>query len=230
MATTETSAEDRKVSSQPPPAMQAEEPHKQELLEQFYLTLNVKYMAAPPRVERSAVHDRIDRLFAKEEKNHSWRDAYEIEQLLCFVFSDQQLQSELDRRLAEAKELKLKYIDSICKEQKDASAPVDKRIVLHQLLNDLQWFYSKRDQYRLASKRLMLRVSLLFMVALVTFSLVLFIQFFAHQVGAGNTQKAAITPSPAPPASSAGANPTAPANPTANPAAPSETEKPGGNK
>ena len=76
MAITEKPAEDRKVSSQTPPAMRAEEPHKQELLEQFYLTLNVKYMAAPPRVERSVVHEKLDGLFAKKEKDHSWRDAY----------------------------------------------------------------------------------------------------------------------------------------------------------
>ena len=76
----------------------------------------------------------------------------------------------------------------IKKEMGDTSKSVDKRIVLHQLLDDMQWFYSKRDGYRIASKRLMLRVSLLFMVALVTVSLVLFIQFFAHQVVAGNTQ------------------------------------------
>jgi len=236
MAMTETSVEDTKVSSQPPMTTEVEESHKKELLEQFYLTLNVKYLYAQTEV-RSVVHERIERLFAKAETSHSWRDAYEIEQLLCFVFTEPQLQSELDRRLAEAKDLKIKYVDSICKEQKEGSpvvTPSDKRIILHQLLNDLQWFYSKRDQYRLVSKRLMLRVSLLFMVALLTFSLVLFIQFFAHKVVVNaekaDPQRAAsvASPSGAVPNAAAPADAAAPANAAVN--APSETEKRGGNK
>ena len=132
---------------------------------------------------------------------------------------NQQVQSELDRRLVEAKALKLEFVDVINKELQDATKTVDKRILLHRLLNDLQWFYSKRVHYRSASRRLMLRVSLLFMVALVTLFLVLFIQFFAHpapapangQVAAAGPGAAASAPAPRPPASS-------------------EVEKPGGDK
>jgi hypothetical protein len=165
----------------PPPsksvAADANEQHKADLLEQFYLTLQVTYLAAP-QVPGSVVHERIERLF---NGVHSWRNAYEIEQLLCFVISDQQLETELNRRLAEAQTLKLEHVAVIDKElHPDTKPPADKRIVLHRLLNDLQWFYSKRVHHRAASKRLMVRVSLLFMVALATFSLVLFIQFFAH--------------------------------------------------
>lgn len=155
----------------------AEEGHDVDLLEQFYLTLRVMYLAAPG-VESSAIHDRLDRLFRDV---HSWRNAYEIEQLLCFVITDQQLETELERRLAEAKALKIEHVDVIDQELHESTvAPAAKRIVLHRLLNDLQWFYTKRVQYRAASKRLMLRVSSLFMVALVVLFLVLFIQFFAQ--------------------------------------------------
>jgi hypothetical protein len=161
------------------------EPHKTDLLEQFYLTLRVTYMAAP-LVAPSVVHERIDRLF---NDVHTWRNAYEIEQLLCFVLSPEQLETELQRRLAEAVALKLEYVTVINQELQGTDPPPDRRILLHRLLNDLQWFYSKRNQHRAAGKRLMVRVSLLFMVALATFSLVLFIQFFAH--GAGTTPAAA---------------------------------------
>jgi hypothetical protein len=151
------------------------------LLKQFYVTLRVTYVAAPP-APKSVVHERIERLF---DDVQTWRNAYEIEQLLCFVLSPQQLDMELSRRLAEAVELKLEHV-AIINEELQATNPMpDKRIVLHRLLNDLQWFYSKRNQHRASSKRLMVRVSSLFIVALATFSLVLFIQFFAHGTGAG---------------------------------------------
>jgi hypothetical protein len=154
------------------------EPHKIKLLDQFYLTLRVTYMAAP-QVAGSVVHERIERLF---NEVRSWPNAYEIEQLLCFVLSPDQLETELNRRLAEATALKLEFAPVIDKElhREPSNPPADKRIVLHRLLNDLQWFYSKRNQHRAATRRLMVRVSLLFMVALATFALVLFIQFFAH--------------------------------------------------
>lgn len=161
------------------------EAHKTDLLEQFYLTLRVSYMAAPS-APVSVVHERIDRLF---KDAHTWANAYEIEQLLCFIVSPPQLETELQRRLAEAVALKLEYVAVMNQELQSTNPPPDKRIVLHRLLNDLQWFYSKRNQHRKASKQLMVRVSLLFMVALATFSLVLFIQFFAH--GAGTTSIAA---------------------------------------
>jgi hypothetical protein len=219
MAMTETSVEDQKHSSQTT-LVDTEDTHKKDLLEQYYLTLNVKYLGAP-RVDQSVVHERIERLF---KSDHSWRNAYEIEQLLCFVLSAEQLASDLGRRLAEAQALKLGYVDVIKKELEETGTHVDKRIVLHQLLDDLQWFYSKRDQYRIASKRLMLRVSLLFMVALVTFSLVLFIQFFAHQVVAGSTRAVAQNPVPA-------VGPAPVVNPAAEiPAAPNQSQKPGGDK
>lgn len=158
-------------------AAEASEQHTVNLLEQFYLTLQVTYLAAPP-LPGSVVHQRIERLF---DSGHSWRNAYEIEQLLCFIMSEQQLETELHRRLAEAHALKLEHVAVIDKElHEDTNPRADKRIVLHRLLNDLQWFYSKRVQHRAASKRLMVRVSLMFMVALATFALVLFIQFFAH--------------------------------------------------
>ena len=180
----------------------ANEQHKVDLLEQFYLTLQVTYMASPLPPSKSVIHERIERLF---KAVHSWPNAYEIEQLLCFVISEQQLETELNRRLAEAQKLKLEHVAIIDKElHPDGRPPGDKRIVLHRLLNDLQWFYSKRVQHRTASKRLLVRVSMLFMVALATFSLVLFIQFFAHpKVSIGN--QATTIPPAAPAAGAPGA-------------------------
>jgi hypothetical protein len=180
--------DERDVAAQTTVLTDANEQHKVDLLEQFYLTLRVMHLAAP-KVESSAVHDRIQKLFKDAP---SWRNAYEIEQLLCFVLSDPQIEAELERRLAEAKALKLEYVDLIAKKSPEtAIPPSSRRFVLHRLLNDLQWFYSKRDQRRAASKRLMWRSSWLFIVALVMLCLVLFVQFFAHAPSSsGNAQGA----------------------------------------
>lgn len=171
----------------PTPVGDQDETQKADFLEQFYLTLNVMYLAAP-RIPGSPVHDRIDRLVADAR---SWRNAYEIEQLLCFVLTDQQLETELQRRLAEGKTLKLPYVDVIDKELHESNVePSVKRIVLHRLLNDLQWFYTKRAQHRAAGKRLMWRVSHFFFGALIWLFVVLFVQFYAQgQPGTGQASQ-----------------------------------------
>jgi hypothetical protein len=217
----DTSLEDTTAVLSTDLAMEDDDSHRVVLLDQFYLTLSVTYSAAGPPAVPSALHDRIDRLFAAAQ---SWRNAYEIEQLLCFVMTEHQLETELNRRLAEAKVLKLEFVDTVDLELHDDGGKLttpDKRFVLHRLLNDLQWFYMKRIQHRTAGKRLMQRVSLLFVGALVTMFLVLFIQFFAQARAVGPARgggpagtpaspAAAPAPSPAPPAADGGQNPGGP--------------------
>ena len=82
MAMTELSADDPALASYAD--VDSDEPHKGDLLEQFYLTLTVMYLGAPAGAN-SVVHERIERLFKSQ---HSWRNAYEIEQLLCFILSE----------------------------------------------------------------------------------------------------------------------------------------------
>ncbi len=98
----------------------------------------------------------LERLF---KDGRSWRNAYEIEQLLCFVLTEEQLVIELKRRLSEARALKLEHVEAINEEINKSIGTSDKRFLLHGLLNDLQWFYSKRDQRRTSSQQLILRVS-----------------------------------------------------------------------
>ena len=175
-----------------------EEEHRGDLLEQFYLTLGVMHLGSSTE-ERLDVHKRIAVLFGEP---HSWRNAYDIEQHLCLVTKELQLTIELNRRLKEAKGLKLEYLDVI--EEWVNGDVAAKRAALQRLLNDLQWFYVKRVQQRSAGKRLMRRVSALFVIALFTLFLVLLIQFFAHPVAAPSTatatpgQPAAAPPQPAP--------------------------------
>lgn len=153
------------------------------LLEQFYSTLWVTYLTASQEVSSSneAVRKMIDRLF---EEPPSWRAAYQIEQLLSLVLTEEQLDIELKRRMAEALDLHLPYANILQELSKPASdhdkiGIVKKRTVLHRLLNDLQWFYSQRYQRRLAAETLAYRVSRLFLFTFIVFFLILFVQLMS---------------------------------------------------
>lgn len=168
-------------SSSASSAASPRKPHQKDLLDQFYLTLRSIHAAAGKGVpDVQNIQAKLEELLTLE---HTWQSAYEIEQLLCFVMTPSQLDIELTRRIQDAKALKSPFSEFVETEIKKPppGVPIEaKRILLHRLLNDLQWFYSKREEHRATSKRLMYRVSSLFGVALVALFLVLFIQFFAQ--------------------------------------------------
>jgi hypothetical protein len=138
------------------PKTDPEEKHKYELLGQFYSTLRVIYLAARQDTGSQSLNTEIDekikQLLDEPPLSRSWRDAYEIEQLLSLIMTEQQLSAELSRRLEEAKYLKLPYVDKleeIAGQQTDIKS---RRAAFQRLLNDLQWFYSQRIQRSATSK------------------------------------------------------------------------------
>jgi hypothetical protein len=167
---------------------EADEEYRPDLLDQFYSTLHVIALAArshgPSEGTNTEVDAKLRQLF---EEPPSWRGAYEIEQLLSLVMTEEQLNTELERRLEEARQLKLTYVGTLEKQWGAATSPASennvslKRALLQRLLNDLQWFYFQRIQRRSASKKLGLRVSAMFLSAFLFFFLVISIQFLAHQ-------------------------------------------------
>ena len=170
--------------------------HAKDLLEQFYSSLRVSYLAARQHTNGASPNSEVDAkvkdLFDKIP--HSWCIAYEIEQLLSLIMPEAQLNAELQRRLAEAKELKLRYVDrleSIADQNKEDIEL--KRATFQRLLNDLQWSYSQKIQRSAASRKLGSRVSSMFFGAFIVFFLVISIQFFAQPralVGAGDSTTA----------------------------------------
>lgn len=174
-----------------------EDETREVLLNQFYSTLEVMYFAAKPAPAAGVggasakQHERINQLF--DARSRTWNGAYEIEQLLSFVMTDEQVDAELPRRRAEAKAHKLEYISGIEKQldgiraiEEDSGSDqtkldqcrVSKRYILQRLLNDLQWFYKQRIRRREAAKRLSLRVSALFLSAFLFFFTLLFVQYW----------------------------------------------------
>jgi hypothetical protein len=151
------------------------------LLEQFYATLRVTRLAASQEAlsPDPTVYKMIDTLF---DERPSWRAAYQIEQLLSLVLREDQLDTELKRRMAEASDLHLPYTKILQELSEKASDDIAKRrTVLHRLLNDLQWFYSQRYQRRLAAETLAYRVSRLFLYTFIVFFVVLFMQLIGQR-------------------------------------------------
>jgi hypothetical protein len=147
--------------------------------------------APRPNAETAEIHTRIRKLLF--DCPRTWRGAYEIEQLLAFVMTDNQIAAELPRRIAEAKTLQIDFVEELATQfdaarriaQETKTEPNQRkqnqaamRNILQRLLNDLQWFYNKRIRRREAAKRLSLRVSALFLSAFLLFFSLLFIQYF----------------------------------------------------
>jgi hypothetical protein len=169
---------------------------REELLAQFYATLRVMYLGARPATESTvSMHERIREGFAEEP---SWAGAYEIEQLLAYVMTDEQVAAELPRRMAEARTLGLAHVGELDKQYNAAVGVLDTkevgaeqrhsarnamRVILQRLLNDLQWFYNQRIRRREAAKRLSVRVSALFLSAFLFFFGLLFVQYLSQPEG-----------------------------------------------
>jgi len=141
------------------------------LLDQFYVTLRSIQQSinrtASTSPELAGIRNRIDKLF---EAPKSWRNAYEIEQLQCFLFAGGQLDTEITRRFDEADSRKLASAVALKAllgppEKWQEVSEDKKRAVLQRLLNDLQWFYTQRFQRRRTARVLNQRVSKVFLTA-----------------------------------------------------------------
>ena len=165
------------------PARPTEDPseeHRPDLLDQFYSTLRVTYLAARTGgTGHSADPEAVAKVEELLDATPSWRGAYEIEQLLSLVMTKEQLETELERRLEEARVAELPHVAILERQRGAADTEEAKRALLHRLLNDLQWYYSQRIQRRAANKKLSTRVSALFLSAFLFFFLIILIQFFS---------------------------------------------------
>ena len=163
----------------------AEEAYRENLLAQFYSTLNSIFLGLesdPNASPNPKVQSRIEQLF--EDPQRTWSSAYEIEQLLSLIMTEAQLDVEFNRRIEEAKTQELPYTTVLGTLYEDAikkNSVEQKRAVLQRLLNDLQWFFAQRIHRRLSGKILSNHVSRLFFSAILFFVLILSIQFYADR-------------------------------------------------
>jgi hypothetical protein len=118
--------------------------------------------------EHSDIISRIDKLFQDEK---SWRNAYQIEQLMVGIFDDETLEVELNRRLVDAKSILGEEITQYYNAASQTPEESEKRALLDRLINDLQWKYELRQLERSYRRLIRIRTSAIFVVAVVLFIL-----------------------------------------------------------
>ena len=97
-----------------------------------------------------------------------------------------QIDADLERRLEEVRSEQMPFVELYAEQYEKVrleSEYESRRVLLHRLLNDSQWFYEQRMKRRTAAERLSARIGVLFLSVFVVFFLVLGVQFFAQQQG-----------------------------------------------
>ncbi len=161
----------------------------EELLRHFMAQLEDEFVVlrtvAPPGAVTTAVVAKIDAVLAAPQEAGNWEPAYQIERLLVFLEPPTKLEKEVDRRVSEAEGVKL---DSAAKFRSQLTAVNDavaagtlppdaayeqRQAILTAVIDDLQWFYTKRmlvrDQLWIAADRLRVIGLTVAMVAMVPF-------------------------------------------------------------
>ena len=168
------------------------------LLSQYYIPLHVNYNRLK---KKQLIPDdatgRLDQLMEKEE---SWEAAYKIELELANYFDEDILDVELHRSLAEYKsrfsqeeylEMAKNQVSGNQGTQRSKDRRVSqKRTVLIQLIQELQWFFTKRNQERDLLLLTRIRTSVLFVGSFSLF--VLSLWFYVEYPGLSVPTKALV--------------------------------------
>jgi hypothetical protein len=142
-----------------------------ELTDQFYVTLRANFSRIHA-FDRMPAQDALQRL--KNQLNpgqpRSWSDAYEIEQMLVYLFDDETLKTELGVRTLEARRtLNPLLAGHYASEKQEANCAERQRGLLARLVNDLQWRYTVNEVKRRYSQEITSRTGWLFALALLFF-------------------------------------------------------------
>ncbi len=125
---------------------------QKQLTEQFRLTLKVSFDLAKEQNKKisSPIKEKIEKLFSQKIKDDiaAWRTAYKIEQYMTYVYDPDTLDIELSRRLKETEgKLEKKTCDLYSKKLEEAAKEENKkRALLLRIVNDLQWFFTNREE------------------------------------------------------------------------------------
>lgn len=144
---------------------------EQKLLDQFFMTLEAEYA----KLQRCDINTDLMSICTEIKTllggQHTWRNAYHIEQLMVAVYDETKLELELKRKLLEASNLRLEQQQYYTEAVSNESKPEAKRILLGELINDLQWFYENRYVQRSYEGTARLRAILVFFVTFMLFFL-----------------------------------------------------------
>lgn len=152
----------------------------QNLIDQFFMTLESEYLKLQSRetdAKMAPICAKIDALFNGE---HTWRNAYQIEQLMVVLYNEVELEQQLKRKRLEASHLgsaKQQHYEEDVSQELTTDA---KRALLGELLNDLQWFYESRYVQRSYEGTARLRTIVVFFVTFLFFFLPVWAHSFTH--------------------------------------------------
>ncbi|MBU1168104.1 MAG: hypothetical protein KKD44_00930 [Proteobacteria bacterium] len=142
-------------------------PVRDDLIEEFYVKLKSNYQICRQNNSRfeeyRVLTEKIDELFTLE---NTWNNGAFIEQLMVQLYSPEQLQVELDRKLFDIQKDKAGYYE---KKSCNSLGDVEKRAVLVRLLADLNSAYKTERLEREYTLRTSLRTGIFFMVSFLVF-------------------------------------------------------------
>lgn len=155
-----------------------------DILKQYFVRLLVTFDAVKTikkhnfSTSEKIILKKIQNLLYKRER--TWTNAYAIEQYLAYVCDELTLDVELNGRLIEyqnhfdaasyqhyKQEIDRANSDSITIEKKIET----KRSILLRLINELQWFYTKREVIREYGLLTRMRTGIIFLFSFIIFSL-----------------------------------------------------------
>ena len=148
-----------------------------ELIDQFYLTLEASFTKArQSNPDFGKYPESAEKIQSLLDGQRSWKNAYQIEELLVSLYSDDVLAVELDRRIQEAPgTLGQTSGDFYAAQQAQAQSRSQKEALLERLLNDLHWRYQNRQLARIFVSDTRIRTGLVFILSVATlFSVNLF--------------------------------------------------------
>ena len=126
------------------------------LLDQFYATLSATYQqircSGQDLAPFAEITTKIEGLLIDER---SWRNAYQVEQLMVPLYTGEKLGVELERRLLEAEKINPPISGYYSRLDLANAREEHKRAFLARLVNDLQWRYETASHlfFRIIAKR-----------------------------------------------------------------------------
>lgn len=153
-------------------------PKKQtKITDQFFVTLRASFESVKDNDKNSSLEitDKIEKLFEvpRGTWKDSWKNAYEIERYLVQLYDEATLEVELNRRLVDVKEyLNTAVYDNFKHAIEDAKDDINsKRSILHRMVDDLQWYYTNREEKHEYARITRSRTIAVFITSLIIFLL-----------------------------------------------------------
>lgn len=143
------------------------------LTNQFYVSLRAYLSAIESQgtADSNGVLERVRNLAEKSGKERTWHDAYDLEQQLVLLFDDETLETELERRLLEARTSLPPEVVTWYQSTVQAAQAAKKRPLLTRLVNDIQWRYTKDEARRGYTKQITKRTEIVFTVSAFLFAI-----------------------------------------------------------